>query len=362
MKDEIRAFIAYKRSLSRNTVSNYSRHLYLFHDFCREKGIACWRDVDHKTVQAFIAHRHKEGAGSSTLCSVLSAIRTLYRYLIDMEKAELNPGIAIRAPKGGKRLPRYLTVDQCQELMNIRGKALPVLRDRAMLELLYGSGLRVAELAGTNIGDIDLANAEVRVTGKGSKERIAPIGRYALAALREWLEAREQAARDAGEAYLPESPLFIRYRIRPVRTYLIGNVSGEEFTVTNLKKFCRLEGIKSYSDMLKTPRTGHVCHGYWIIAKREGGIEHYYYPARITTRAIELQVSYWGWKILGMRVYPHMLRHSFATHLLESSNNLRAVQELLGHASIITTQIYTHVNAQHLRGEYLKAHPRAKRQ
>jgi integrase/recombinase XerC len=202
-----------------------------------------------------------------------------------------NAGVHVQAPKAPRRLPATLDADQVASLLAISGDEPVTLRDRAILELLYSSGLRLAELVGLNLGDVDAADRTVRVIGKGSKERVVPVGRHALAALNDWLAVRSELARSG------ERALFVGLR-------------GQ----------------------------------------------------RVTPRTVQKRVNAWG-KRQGtpMGVHPHMLRHSFATHLLESSGNLRAVQELLGHASLSTTQIYTHLDFQHLAHVYDQAHPRARR-
>jgi integrase/recombinase XerC len=202
-----------------------------------------------------------------------------------------NAGVHVQAPKAPRRLPATLDADQVASLLAISGDEPVTLRDRAILELIYSSGLRLAELVGLNLGDVDAADRTVRVTGKGSKERVVPVGRHALAALHDWLAVRSELAAPT------------------VRALFVG-VRGQRVT----------------------PRTVQKRVNAW--AKRQG---------------------------TPMGVHPHMLRHSFATHLLESSGNLRAVQELLGHASLSTTQIYTHLDFQHLAHVYDQAHPRARR-
>jgi integrase/recombinase XerC len=197
----------------------------------------------------------------------------------------------VQAPKPARRLPGTLDADQVARLLAIQGDAALTIRDRAILELFYSSGLRLAELIGLDVPDLDLADRTVRVTGKGNKTRIVPVGRYAVDAVRDWLAAR------AGLAASGESALFVSTKGRRLK-----------------------------------PRTVQARIDYW--ARRQGSTTH---------------------------VHPHMLRHSFATHLLESSGNLRAVQELLGHSSLSTTQVYTHVDFQHLADVYDQAHPRARK-
>jgi integrase/recombinase XerC len=218
-------------------------------------------------------------------------LRGFFNYLIRERVIEANPAADIRAPKAAKRLPKTLDVDQVASLL-ARKPADPLsCRDLAMLELLYSSGLRLAELAGLDVTDLDLADHTVRVLGKGSKTRILPVGRQALVALRNWLAERAALA-------------------KPGVTALFVGQNGR----------------------------------------------------RLGARAIQLRIRRWAaGSNLGVPVHPHLLRHSFATHLLESSRDLRGVQELLGHADISTTQVYTHLDFQHLARIYDQTHPRARR-
>jgi integrase/recombinase XerC len=218
-------------------------------------------------------------------------LRFFFKYNSSTGLLKPTAGVLVRAPTPPRRLPATLDADQVASLLAISGDDPLTLRDRAILELFYSSGLRLAELVGLNLGDVDAADRTVRVLGKGSKTRIVPVGKQALAALKDWLAVRAELAR-AGEL-----ALFVGHR-------------GERVS----------------------PRTVQKRVNEW--AKRQG---------------------------TPTRVHPHMLRHSFATHVLESSRNLRAVQELLGHASLSTTQIYTHLDFQHLASVYDQAHPRARK-
>ena len=242
-------------------------------------------------MRVFAARAHAGGLGPRSVQRRLSATRGFFGYLVREGAAASNPAMDIRAPKAARRLPGTLDVDQIAQLLEApRGDAL-ALRDRAIMELFYSSGLRLAELVGLAITDVDLADRTVRVLGKGSKTRIVPVGRKACDALRVWL--RERGAL----AVIDETALFVG---------------------------------------------------------RNG--------ARLKPRAIQLRVAQWARRAgLPSRVYPHLFRHSFATHLLESSKDLRGVQELLGHADISTTQVYTHLDFAHLARTYDASHPRAKR-
>jgi len=221
----------------------------------------------------------------------LSAVRTFLSYLIETGVLKANAAVHVQAPKPPRRLPATLDADQVASLLAISGEEPLTLRDRAILELFYSSGLRLAELVGLDLGDVDAADRTVRVLGKGSKTRVVPVGKQALAALHDWLQVRPELARHG------ELALFVTRR-------------GE----------------------------------------------------RVSARAVQLRVNEWARRQgAPTGVHPHMLRHSFATHVLESSGDLRAVQEMLGHASLSTTQIYTHLDFQHLAHVYDQAHPRARR-
>ena len=280
-----------ERRLSPHTVEAYERDLRALLAFCAREQIASFPALDSFNVRRFAAESHRRGLGPRSVARRLSAVRTFLNYLIETGVLKSNAGVHVQAPKAPKRLPATLDADQVASLLAISGDDPMTLRDRAILELFYSSGLRLAELVGLNLGDVDAADRTVRVLGKGSKARVVPVGKQALTALADWLAVRTELAR-AGEP-----ALFVGRR-------------GERVS----------------------PRTVQKRVNEW--AKRQG---------------------------TPMGVHPHMLRHSFATHLLESSRNLRAVQELLGHASLSTTQIYTHLDFQHLANVYDQAHPRARK-
>jgi integrase/recombinase XerC len=221
----------------------------------------------------------------------LSALRSFFRYLQREGIVTKNPGVDVRAPKSPKRLPRALDADQMTQLLEIPAQGALAQRDRAIMELLYSSGLRLAELVNLDLTGLDLADRTVRVTGKGRKTRIVPIGAKAITALRAWFKER------AALAKADETAVFVG-------------------------------------------RNGR----------------------RLGARNIQLRLAQLGLRQgLPTKLHPHLFRHSFATHLLESSHDLRGVQELLGHADISTTQVYTHLDFQHLAGVYDQAHPRARR-
>jgi integrase/recombinase XerC len=283
--------LATERRLSPHTVEAYGRDLEALLDFCAREQLASLKALDSFAVRRFAAESHRRGLGARSIARRLSAVRTFLNYLIEVGVLKSNAGVHVQAPKAPRRLPATLDADQVASLLAISGDEPLTLRDRAILELFYSSGLRLAELVGLNLGDVDAADRTVRVVGKGSKERVVPVGKHALVALKDWLAVRSELAAPK------ERALFVGKR-------------GERVS----------------------PRTVQKRVNEW--AKRQGA------PTR---------------------VHPHMLRHSFATHVLESSGNLRAVQELLGHASLSTTQIYTHLDFQHLAHVYDKAHPRARR-
>jgi len=283
--------LEHERRLSPRTVENYHRDLLKIQQYCTDRHIDHWPALDIHHVRALVAGLHRQGLHGRTIARLLSALRSLFRYLLREGEVTHNPAEGVSAPKAKRPLPKVLDVDQVDRLLDIRGKEPLTLRDRAMMELMYSSGLRLAELAGLNLNDVDLRDALVTVTGKGSKTRVLPVGKQALASINDWLRVREGLARP------DESALF-----------------------TN----------------------------------RNGG--------RLARRSIEARMRQWGLRQgLDAKVHPHRLRHSFASHMLESSQDLRAVQELLGHADIGTTQIYTHLDFQHLAQVYDSAHPRAKR-
>ena len=293
-RDELAAFLkrlATERRLSPHTVEAYERDLNALLAFCEREQIKTFTALDSFGVRRFAAESHRRGLGARSVARRLSAVRTFLNYLIETGVVKSNAGVHVQAPKAPRRLPATLDADQVASLLAISGDDPVTLRDRAMLELLYSSGLRLAELVGLNLGDVDAADRTVRVLGKGSRMRVVPVGKKALAAFNDWLAVRAELAR-AGE-----TAIFVGSR-----------------------------------------------------------------GARVSPRMVQKRVNEWA-KRQGTPtgVHPHMLRHSFATHVLESSRNLRAVQEMLGHASLSTTQIYTHLDFQHLATVYDQAHPRARR-
>ncbi len=280
-----------ERRLSSNTVNNYARDLAQLSTFCEREGLEQWAQLRVGQVRGYVAWRHRSGLSGRSLQRELSALRGFYDYLLREGEVDSNPGIGVPAPKSEKRLPKALDVDQANRLVALEGDENDplLLRDHAILELFYSSGLRLSELVGLDIPALDLRDAVVTVTGKGAKTRVLPVGRQAVAALQAWLRVRGSLAAEAEQA------LFVG-------------------------------------------RTGR----------------------RLSQRAVQARIDQWGKRQgLDRHVHPHMLRHSFASHILESSGDLRAVQELLGHADIATTQVYTHLDFQHLAKVYDQAHPRA---
>ena len=283
--------LEFERRLSPLTCKNYRRDLETLVDFCSREDVDGWPAVDSEHIRAYSASCYRKGLSARSIQRRLSAARTFFRYLIREKHVSRNPITSVSAPKAKKRLPGNLDADRMARLLDLPGDGPIVDRDRAMLELLYSSGLRLAELVDLDLGDVDMAEATVRVTGKGNKDRIVPVGRHALRALRQWLLTRAELAG------AEEKALFVSNRGR-----------------------------------------------------------------RISHRSVQTRVAHWAKRQgIDANVYPHLFRHSFATHVLESSHDLRGVQELLGHANISTTQVYTHLDFQHLAQIYDQTHPRARK-
>lgn len=283
--------LSVERRLSAHTDKNYKRDLQQFIAFCDKNAMASWARIDSQHVRMFAAAEHRRGASPRSIQRRLSAVRSFFKYLVDQRTLGANPAVGVQAPKASRRLPETLDADLMARLLEFRADTSLSMRDKAIMELFYSSGLRLAELVGLDIEHLHLKDRTVRVLGKGRKERVVPVGRYAAEALTRWLKERPALA-TAGE-----DALFVSKR---------GNRIG----------------VRVVQKLVET----------W--ARRQG---------------------------LGRHVHPHMFRHSFASHLLESSQDLRGVQELLGHANMATTQIYTHLDFQHLAKIYDAAHPRARR-
>jgi len=281
-----------EKRLSPHTVSNYSRDLDQFVKYCDQQGVNQWRDCNVFFLRSFIATKYRNGLGGRSIQRHLASIRSFFNYLVRESAVKNNPLIGLTAPKSDRKLPSPLDVDQISQLLNHDIADDPMLiRDLAMMELMYSSGLRLAELVSLNLNDIDYKDAVVPVTGKGRKTRIVPVGSVAINRLKQWCAIR------GNYCNADEPALFVSQR-----------------------------------------------------------------GSRISTRSVQQRFRNWGiQKALDSHLHPHRLRHSFASHLLESSGDLRAVQELLGHADISTTQIYTHLDYQHLAEVYDRAHPRARK-
>ena len=280
--------LANERRLSRNTLLNYQR------DNAALIELAAGTALDKLQIQhirRFVAQLHGRGLDGRSLARMLSAWRGFYRYLARDHGYPHNPCAGLRAPKARKSLPHALSPDEAGRMMDIPDDGVLAIRDKAIFELFYSSGLRLSELTSLALGDIDFGDATVRVTGKGARTRVVPVGSQAIIAVKKWLEQRAVLAREGTAA------LFV-------------NRNG-------------------------TP---------------------------LGARGIQLRMKQWALKLgLAANVHPHVLRHSFASHVLQSSGDLRAVQEMLGHASISTTQVYTHLDFQYLAKVYDAAHPRAKK-
>jgi len=280
-----------ERRLSAHTDASYRGDLQRFVAYCDRNRVRDWRSLDSQHLRMFAAAEFRQGASPRTIQRRLSALRSFFNFMLRERALEANPAVGVQAPKASKRLPQTMDVDLMTRLLEFRADTELSVRDKAIMELFYSSGLRLAELVGLNLGDVDRGDRTVRVLGKGSKTRVVPVGKHALVAIARWLKERPAMAANG------ELALFVSAR-------------GD----------------------------------------------------RLGARAIQKRIAGWARRQgLGRHVHPHLFRHSFATHLLESSQDLRGVQELLGHANISTTQVYTHLDFQHLAKIYDAAHPRARR-
>ncbi len=284
------AWLLNEKRYSALTAENYARDLDKLFELSRGVELT---DLKPQHIRRYIAQLHGAGLGGRSIARLLSAWRGFYNYLMRNHGFSDNPCAGLRAPKSAKALPQALSPDQAARMVDLPAKTADEMRDRAMFELFYSSGLRLSELVGLDLNEVlaDMAAGEVRVTGKGGKTRIVPLGSFAVRALQDWVAVRPELAGSA------ETALFVGAR-----------------------------------------------------------------GARISPRVIQLRMKQWGIRqsVTG-NVHPHVLRHSFATHVLQSSGDLRAVQEMLGHASISTTQVYTHLDFQYLSKIYDAAHPRARK-
>jgi integrase/recombinase XerC len=276
-----------ERNYSIHTVKAYGRDLDQF----RQLFTADWESLDLPALRSVMAHLARQGLHPRSIRRLLSAVRSFARWAKREGRLSRNVAVGVRGPKTDRPLPGSLQVDTATQIMDAFGSDLMDLRDKAIVELFYSSGLRLSELVGLDLPNLDLVGAQVRVLGKGKRERILPVGRHARDALEKWLAGRSEWA-------------------APEQTAVFVSRRGQRLGPRGIQARVRLIGIRA-------------------------GI--------------------------GERLHPHRLRHAFASHLLESSGDLRAVQELLGHADLATTQIYTHLDFQHLAQTYDKAHPRARR-
>ncbi len=284
-------FLRSEKGLSLHTQRNYKQQLQTVAEQLQSLGVLRWQEVDAGWVRQLAGKGMREGMKASSLSTRLSSLRSFFDFLILRGELEANPARGVSAPRKQRPLPKNLDVDEMNQLLEVNEDDPLSIRDRAMMELMYGSGLRLAELISIDVRDVRLRRGELRVIGKGDKERQVPFAGMAQQWVANWMKVRSQLAN------ADESALFV-------------------------SKLGR----------------------------------------RISPRSVQKRMAEWGQKqSVASHITPHKLRHSFATHMLESSNNLRAVQELLGHENISTTQIYTHLDFQHLATAYDEAHPRARK-
>ncbi len=287
--EQFLAYLEIEKRLSPHTLVSYQRDLKYFCSFLEKQKHASCLDAHASDIRKHISERHKSGLKSKSVQRELSAIRRFYRFLISKNLCKQNPAQHIKPPKHEKKLPKLLDVDEVFQLLETEPENPLEVRDLAMFELFYSSGLRLSELANLDLTDINLKDASVLIRkGKGNKQRLLPLGSKAISAIQKWLQYREN---------MNESALFL---------------------------------------------------------SKQG--------KRLGQRSIQLRLKRWGEKNSAFQhIHPHMLRHSFASHMLETSQDIRAVQELLGHSNISTTQIYTHLDFQHLASVYDKTHPKARK-
>ncbi len=295
------AHLTHERRLAALTLKHYRRDLELLSTLVTADPSRALATLTQMDIRRYVATLHSRGLGPKSLARVLSGWRGYFEFMRSLsdQRAPVNPAEGVRAPKAAKRLPETLSPDEAVRLVSFEDDSPEGVRDRAVFELLYSCGLRVSELTGLNLDAIDFSSGEARVTGKGSKTRIVPIGRHALEALQHWLTVRA-AIKGGGKS----------------------------------------EGAGEDAKALFLGRQGK----------------------RLSVRVVQMRIKHWA-AVQGIsaEMHPHMLRHSFASHVLQSSGDLRAVQEMLGHASIASTQVYTHLDFQHLAKIYDAAHPRAKK-
>jgi len=282
-------FLNFERGLSPLTRENYARDIQQL--FKLSNGTAL-NDLQSTDIRHYIASLHSKGLGGKSIARLLSSWRGFFDYLIHRHDYRNNPAKGLRAPKSAKTLPQVLSIEQAIKLVDVKNDDVLSVRDHAILELFYSSGLRLSELINLNIYQLDFTEGTIIVTGKGNKTRIVPLGNHAIIAIQNWLRQRNNLLKDQSEKA--------------------------------------------------------------VFISKQGN--------RLSARNVQYRMKAWAVKQgLDTSVHPHMLRHSFASHVLQSSGDLRAVQEMLGHANISTTQVYTHLDYQHLTKAYDTAHPRAKK-
>jgi integrase/recombinase XerC len=287
-------FLNFERGLSPLTRENYARDIS---QLIKLADTSALNELQTNHIRRYIATLHSKGLGGKSIARMLSSWRGFFEFLVNRKGFSNNPVIGLRAPKSAKTLPQALSIEQAVKLVDIKDDDILSIRDHAILELFYSSGLRLSELVNLDIDALDFSAGTVVVTGKGNKTRIVPLGSHAIEALQKWLQIRANISNFDAANNTSAKPVFIGLQGR-----------------------------------------------------------------RISARNIQYRLKEWSIKQgINSSVHPHMLRHSFATHVLQSSGDLRAVQEMLGHANISTTQIYTHLDYQHLTKVYDTAHPRAKK-
>ena len=284
-------YLKNERGYSRHTLSSYQRTLSNLAQFLYSQEVLLWRAVSSETLKLWVLEFRKAQLKPASIQAKISSAKGLFKFLLQKQITDTDPSELLTAPKSGRALPKNLAVDEMNLLLSFVPETTIEYRDKAILELFYSSGLRLSELATLTLSSIDLDDKQVRVLGKGNKERVLPVGRMSIQALKDWLKYRSE---------------FNKHQIDALFISKLGNP--------------------------------------------------------ISIRQIDQRLKYWA-QHQGVHdvVHPHKLRHSFASHMLESSGDLRAVQELLGHQNLSTTQIYTHLDYQHLASVYDSAHPRAKK-
>ena len=284
-------FLQSEKQFSKHTVTSYQRDIRRFESFLHDQSLVSWYAIDEQHIRQFVSQVHRQGLGGKSIQRLLSALRRLFRFLLTNKSIQSNPAAHVMAPKSPRKLPQVMHPEEIEHLLNSDSNDPLVIRDLAILELLYAGGLRLSELINLNLRDINWSSKQLKVLGKGDKERLCHFGKQAGIALKKWLKCRDLLIKEE------ENAVFISKRG--------ARISASSIRV-RIQKLCQKKGISQ-------------------------------------------------------RVYPHLMRHSFASHMLEATHDLRAVQELLGHAHLKTTQIYTHLDFQQLAKTYDAAHPRAQK-